>query len=119
MPSPLKSNGFIDEEKLFKLVVGTLKICSFLDYESFLEDFIPSKEFEWMIEHHYEAQREHYDMLSNVVAFGYASAKKGKKIEMFEKKQETKFGFITPEQKKADFDYLDSIFNNNKEGGSE
>jgi hypothetical protein len=112
MPYPLKSNGFIDEEKLFKLVVGTLKICSFLDYESFLEDFFPSKEFGWLIEHHYEAEREHYDMLSNVVMFGYASAKKGKKIEMFEKKKGTKFGVITPEQKKADFDYLDSIFNN-------
>jgi hypothetical protein len=73
-------------------------------------DEITLTELGWLIENHLEEQRNYFETMSTSVAFGYASANKGKKIYMFEKPEKEKNRRTTIEEKQEELEYLDSIF---------
>lgn len=101
---PVNENGFIDEKKVFQVVVGTLKLP--LNYL----DELTAIEIGWLLENHIEQQMEHYEFIASAVSFGYISAKKGKKVKMFKKYDNDKVGQITQEQKEREKQYIESIF---------
>jgi hypothetical protein len=110
LPCPQNKQGFIDEEELFKLVVGTLKLCSLTEFESYMEDVQPFQ-VGLLLSNHNEKQKEHYEMMAYAFQIGYYKAKTGKKIDMFQKESKAKTERITTEQKQEDFKALDEIFN--------
>lgn len=91
------------------MVVGTLKLCPFSEYETLLDEMQPYQ-LGLLMENHMEKNKEHYEMISFAFQLGYYKAKTGKKINMFEKSKKAKVGTITKEQKAQDFKYLDEVF---------
>lgn len=105
LPHPRGSNGFIDEKKVFQLLVGTLKLP--LEYMNELT----FQEFSWLIESHHEKEIEHWELMAYAVQVGYARNHSKKKIEMFEGKQnKQKTNQITKEQKEKELSMLDNTF---------
>lgn len=102
LPCPQQSNGFIDEEEVFKLVIGTLKLPL-----SYLDELVPY-EIGWLIENHDEKEKEHYELISYAFRVGYVSAKEGKYIPLFDK--ESSRQPITLEEKAKGFAELENIF---------
>ncbi|MCD4839728.1 hypothetical protein LRS37_12800 [Neobacillus sedimentimangrovi] len=104
LPFPLKSNGFLDEEGIFKLVIGTFRLP--LHY---LEELTP-QEIGWLRESHLEREKEKYEMIAYAFQVGYYRAKTGKKVEMFKKANKSKVGTITKEEKQKELDILNKLF---------
>jgi hypothetical protein len=108
---PVNKQGFIDENELFKLVVGTLKLCPVYEYEMFMDDIQPFQ-IGLLLDNHTDNKKEHYEMVSYAFRVGYISAKKGKSIPLFEKQQANKVSKVTKEQKENEFAELNAIFGN-------
>lgn len=107
---PQKSNGFIDEEELFAIIVGTLKLCTITDYENFIEETQPFV-VGLLLNNHIGEQKDHYEMLAQAVRIGTVSAQKGKHIPMFKKQEnQVKTQKTTTEEKQQMFAELDNIF---------
>ncbi len=81
---------------------------------SYLDELTPY-EIALLIINFNEEKMNHYEMISSAFAFGYASAKKGKKIEMF-KKQKADMKKISEEKRNKDKEFLLNVFS--KEGGT-
>jgi hypothetical protein len=81
---------------------------------SYLDELTPY-EIGLLIINYNEEKMNHYEMISTAFAFGYASAKKGKKIEMF-KKQKAEMRKISEDKRDKDKEFLLSVFS--KEGGT-
>jgi hypothetical protein len=101
---PRKNNGLIDGERLLYIATVRLK----LPYGA-LDEYTPG-EIMTLNEYYLEDQREHYELTSYAVTLGYASAKKGRRIKMFEDHKEESKGRVTKVQKKAELDYLKGLF---------
>ena len=101
-PYPIKDDGFLDEKKIFQMVIGTLK-CPL----NYLDDLSPL-ELGWLFEQHIEDKMEHYELISSSVSFGYVNANSKKQRKMFKKQEKEKI--ITEEEKEKDIKYLQSMF---------
>lgn len=75
-----------------------------------LLDDLSLTELGWLIENHFEERMDYFETMSSAVAFGYASANKGKKIHMFQKPEKEKNKQVTLEEKEDELGYLDTIF---------
>lgn len=74
-----------------------------------LDEYTPG-EIMTLNEYYLEDQREQFELTSFAVATGYASAKKGRRIKMFQDSKEESKGRITNVQKKDELDYLKGLF---------
>jgi hypothetical protein len=101
---PRKNSGLIDDERLLYIALVRLK----LPYGA-LDEYTPG-EIMTLNEYYLEDQREHYELTSYAFTLGYASAKKGRRIKMFEDRKEESKGRVTAMQKKAELDYLKGLF---------
>ena len=81
-----------------------------LEYDSFMDETQPFQ-IGLLLDNHTDKQKEHYEMMVGVVMVGYLKAN-GKKVELFEKKQDKKSNrdAVTPEQKADVFADLENIF---------
>lgn len=104
LPFPINEQGFIDEKKIFQIVIGKLKLPL-----SYLDELAPI-EIGWLLESHIEEQMEYYEHISSAVMFGYASAQKGKKLPMFKKHEKQMVKRITQEQREKEIKYLENVF---------
>jgi len=78
---PVLSNGFIDYDTVFKLVVGKLK----LPISSLGE--LTVREIGLLVEQNQEDLQDHYEMIALAFQLGYVNAKtKGKNKTLFNKK---------------------------------
>jgi hypothetical protein len=73
-------------------------------------DEISLTELGWLIENHFQEEMDYFETMSTAFAFGYSSAKKGKKIHMYKKREEDKVKQITIEEKNEELSYLDKMF---------
>ena len=80
-PLPVKSNGQIDDDELFKLAITKLKM-SLSEYQNLLEEYT-FHHFNLLIEGYKEERKDFFTTLAMSVSVGYAQAKTGKEIKMF------------------------------------
>ena len=106
-PFPRTTSGFIDEKEVFQLFIGTLGLP--LDYFN----QISFEEFGWLLEHHYEKEKNQYEILAHVISVGYARTQTKKKINLFDENSttEVKMKKITKEEKQRKLEDLSEIFN--------
>lgn len=105
LPYPTKRNNFIDEDELYKIVVGKLKLS-----EDFLEHSTP-RQLGLLLQSHHQEQEEHYEMISYAFKVAYVSAKDGKNRTLFEKKNSNQNEKTSKEEKEETLKYLDEVFN--------
>ncbi|MGH0775294.1 phage tail assembly chaperone [Bacillus mobilis] len=95
----------MDVEELYRIAVGVLNISP-LDFWE-----ITPKEIMVAAEGYYKHEREYLEMISRAVTFGYAGAKKGKVIPLFEdKKSKPKVNKIGKNEVNKKKEELDKIF---------
>ena len=109
LPCPRNEHGFLDEKKIFQIVVGSLKLPI-----SYLDELTPM-EIGWLLEQDIEDKMQHYELISSCVQFGYVNAKSKKQKKMFKKREEDLIKKITQEQREKEKEYIESLF---KEGES-
>lgn len=104
---PANREGFIDEDKLFQICVGRLK----LNYESYLE-FSP-KEIVLLLEQSNEQQRDELEALNVVFKVAIASVLKGKDMKIFKDENDTQEAktFDSAEEKQQELENIFSSFN--------
>ena len=107
LPCPRRSDGFIDEKAIFQFIVGTLGMP--LHY---LDELFP-KEYWWLLENHFEKQKEHYELIAYAVQVGYVRANSKKKIKMFEEEDKPKVNTISQERRKNEINDLKEMFQKN------
>lgn len=73
-----------------------------MEYESFA-DQATMREVAVVVAQRNKDDREHYELIKHAVAVGYASAKKGKDIKMFEEPEKAITGTISQEEKESTF----------------
>lgn len=96
-------------------MVGTLGLCSYMDYEKCMEELQPH-ELGSLLENHFELEKQQYELFAYSFQVGYARVKTGKKIEMFKNEEkQVKVKPTTPEKKKEELDFLKSTFNKGAE----
>ena len=106
-PFPRTTNGFIDEKAVFQLFIGTLGLpLHYFNQISF-------EEFGWLLEDHYEKERNQYEILAHVVSVGYARTQTKKKINLFseDSNNQERVQKITKEEKQKKLEGLNSLFN--------
>ena len=111
-PYPVKSNGQIDEDGLFKAIVGKLKM-PLSEYEYFKENYT-FYELGLLLESHVTEQRDFFELMAFSFSIGYAQAKTGKEIKMFaDEGKGEKVNKVSSDQRKDTLDFLSSNFNQN------
>lgn len=100
---PVNKLGFIDEDEIYKLAYGFLK----LPFGS-LEDLTPI-ELSLLIDSNHEVKKDEYETMYHMVRLAYISAQTGKTIPLFEdNKVEDKS--VTREKREADLGFLKTTF---------
>lgn len=104
---PANREGFIDQDKLFQICVGRLK----LSYDSYL-DFSPH-EIVLLLEQANEQQRDELEALNVVFKVAIASVLKGKDMKIFKDENDTKEAksFDNVEEKQQELENIFSSFN--------
>lgn len=108
---PVKSDGFIDYDAIFKLVVGKLKLPT-----SSLGD-LTVHEIGLLSEQHQDDLQDHYEMVAIAFQLGFVNANtKGKNKTLFNKKssKSNKNKKSNKEEKDKELSELMKIFNINK-----
>lgn len=92
----------LDYDDFFVLVVGKLKLP-----KSAMND-LSIHELRLLLDYHEKEKQEFFIGIQRAVAFGYASAKKGKWIDMYKKESQSR---KTTEQERAETkEYIESVF---------
>ncbi|MDW0112154.1 hypothetical protein QT711_03085 [Sporosarcina saromensis] len=106
MPCPRKSDGFIDYDEIFKIVVGTLNRP--------IEDLekLTLKQVYLLNDNHIQNQRDHYEMMAHVVRVGYVSAHSKKEIKLFQNSKQRSNNTVTAETREQVLKELSDEFGN-------
>ena len=103
---PVKNNGLIDLDEIFKWVVYRFKI-PFSQYEEFIQEY-SFVEFHLLLEAHTEDKKDYFENIATATKIGFYNANTGKNVKMFEdNKKEIQ---TTHEDKQATLEYLNEIF---------
>lgn len=100
---PVNKQGYIDEEEVFKIAYGTLRLPL-----GSLDELTPL-ELYWLAENKEEKDKFNYEMLSYAMRVAFVSANSGKNIPLFEK-EETKQNKVSEEERDAVLSFLDETF---------